>query len=215
MSEQEKKQEQEQDQNQEQEQEQDSSDTERWLPGSEEFPSEEDIDSEIETVGTEDSISPFDPDFILFALPFALFTDLILAILEIVALFIAPVKIASAVVNIIACFIFGAWMLWRMGRIVKNKKDYVNNLRNNLQKGVKHLSKQKKIGNVSPKVFERYMRLYAKQMGKVGRATAKVAAKPLGKVLIRGAISFIGVFIFVLGLIPFWTITVIFSLREK
>ena len=85
----------------EQEREQDSSDQEKWLPGPEEFPGEEQIDSEIQTVGQEAAISPLDPDFLLFALPFAFVTDLILGILEIVAFFIAPVKIVSIIINII------------------------------------------------------------------------------------------------------------------
>ncbi len=208
-------QEEEKKQGQEQEQDQDSSGREGRLPGPGEFPSEEEIDSEIETVGEESSISPFDPDFLIFALPFAFITDLILGIVEIVALFTGVAKIVAIVINVIALIIFGAWMLWRFKRIVNNKKDYVKSLRNNLQKGIKHLSKYEKMGKVSPKVFQRYMQLYAKQMGKVGRAGAKIAVKPLGRVAIKGGMAFLGGVVFVLGLIPLWTISVLLCLREQ
>ena len=215
MAEQEQEQEQEQGQGQEQEQEQDSSDQEKWLPGPEEFSNENEVETKITAAGAQAGISPLDPDFLLFALPFALVTDLILGILEIVALFFVKAKIVSIIINIIALIIFGAWMHWRLKRIEKNKKDYADNLKKAALFGIKKLSKLQKIGNVSPKVFERYMRLYGKQMGKVGRAAAKAAAKPLGKILIRGGIAVLGGAILVLGLIPFWTIMVVLSLREK
>ena len=187
------------------------------FPGAEEFSdNEEKIAIKIEVAGTEAGISPLDPDFLLFALPFAFINDLILAVLEILMLFTkGATKIIAIVVNIIVLIILGSWMHWRLKRIEKNKKDYADSLKKAALFGIKKLSKLQKIGDVSPKVFERYIRLYGKQMGKIGRATAKAATKPLTKALIRGGLSALGGFIVILGLIPFWTIMVILSLREK
>ena len=52
------------------------------LPGEEAFPDEEKIETEINIAGAEVGISLLDPDFLLFALPFAFSIDLLDGILE-------------------------------------------------------------------------------------------------------------------------------------
>ena len=47
-----------------------------------EFPDEDEIEQRIESVGADVRISPFDPDFLLFALPLAFVTDIVDIILE-------------------------------------------------------------------------------------------------------------------------------------
>ena len=52
-------------------------------------------------------------------------------------------------------------------------------------------------------------------MGKIGRAAAKAARKPLTRTLVRAGLAFLGEIAFIVGLMPFWTIMVLLSLREK
>ena len=111
--------------------------------------------------------------------------------------------------------IFPGWMHWRLGKIEKSKRERRMALQRTVQKAIKRLVKLQKIGNVSPKVFERYMRLYGQQMGKIGKAAAKAARKPLTRTLIKGGLLLLGELAFIIGIIPFWTIGVILALREK
>ncbi len=186
------------------------------LPGEEAFPDEEKMETEINIAGAEAGISPLDPDFLLFALPFAFAIDSLDVVLEIAGIFTGGItKAIGIVIDVVVLLILGGWLYWRTGEIAKSKRDRVATLRKTVQKGIKQLSKLQKIGKVPPKVFERYMRLYGKQMGKIGRAAARTAGKPLTKVLIRGGLTFLGELAFILGIIPFWTIMVVLALREK
>lgn len=185
------------------------------LPKAEEFPDEEAIEMEIGTAGAEARISPLDPDFLLFALPFAFSVDILDGILEITGIFLGIPKIIGIVIDVVVLLILGGWIYWRLGKIEKSKRERVATLRKTVQKGIKQLSKFQKMGKVSPQVFERYMRLYGKQMGKIGRAAARAARKPLTRALIRGGLAFLGELIIIVGLIPFWIIMVILALREK
>lgn len=188
---------------------------EEALSNEEAFPDEEKIETEINIAGAEAAISPLDPDFLLFALPFAFSVDALDGILEIAGLVVVIPKIIGIVIDVVVLLILGGWLYWRTGKIEKSKREKVATLRKGVQKGIKQLSKLQKIGKVSPKVFERYMRLYGKQMGKIGRAAAKATRKPLTRVLIRGGLTFLGELIIILGIIPFWTIMVVLALREK
>jgi len=178
------------------------------------FPSEEDVEMEIETAGAEAGVSPLDLDFLLFALPFAFAVDVLDVILEIAGIFVIP-KIIGIVIDFVVLLILGGWMYWRTGKIEKSKKEYRANLEETVQKGIQQLSKLQKTGKVSPQVFDRYMRLYGQQMGKIGRAAAKAARNPLTKTIVKGGLIFLGEIAFIVGLIPFWTIGVILTLREK
>ena len=179
------------------------------------FPGEEEIEIQINEAGAEAGISPLDPDFLLFALPFAFAVDSLDIVLEIAGLFVAIPKIIGIVIDVIVLIILGSWLYWRVEKIAKSKRERVATLRSTVEKGIKQLSKLQKVGKVSPQVFERYMRLYGKQMGKIGRAAAKTAGKPLAKTAIKGGLTFLGELIIILGLIPFWTIMVVLALREK
>ncbi len=178
------------------------------------FPSEEDVEMEIETAGAEAGVSPLDFDFLLFALPFAFAVDALDIILEIAGIFVIP-KIIGIVIDFVVLLILGGWMYWRTGKIEKSKREYRANLEETVQKGIQQLSKLQKTGNVSQKVFDRYMRLYGKQMGNIGRAAAKAARNPLTKTIVKGGLIFLGEIAFIVGLIPLWTIGVILTLREK
>lgn len=183
------------------------------LPGPEEFRSEDEIEMEINVVGAGAGISPLDPDFLLFALPFAFIVDAIDILLKILGFLVVP-EIISAVIDLLVLLILGGWMYRRLRKIEESKKAYQEQLRESVQKGVKQLSRLQKTGEVPQKVFDKYMRLYGKQMGKIGRATARAARKPLTRTLIRGGLTFLGEIAFIIGLMPFWTIMVLLSLRE-
>jgi len=188
----------------------------RGLPGSEEFPSEDKIEADINVTGADVSISPLDPDFLFFALPLAFAVDSLDIILEITGHIVVIPKIIGIAIDFVTLIILGSWLYWRTGKIAQSKEDYVTKLREAAQKGTKQLSKLQKLGKVSPKVFDRYMRLYAKQMGKIERAAAKAATKPLARTLIRGGLTFLGEVVpLLIGLIPFWIIMVLLSLREE
>lgn len=181
----------------------------------EELPSEDKIETDINVAGADASISPLDPDFLLLALPFALAVDVLDVVLEIAGLFIVIPKIFGIAIDFVVLIILGGWLYWRTKKVAQSKRDYVAKLRGSLQKGVKRLSKLQKLGKVSPKVLDRYIRLYGKQMGKMGRAIARATTKPLTRTLIRGGLTFLGEILpFLIGIIPFWTIMVILSLRE-
>jgi len=179
------------------------------------FPSEEDVEMEIETAGAEAGVSPLDLDFLLFALPFAFIVDTLDIVLEILGFLGGITKIIGIVIDFVTLLILGGWLYWRLGKIEKSKREHRANLEETVQKGIQRLSKLQKTGEVSPQVFERYMRLYGKQMGTIEKAAARAARKPATRALIRGGLTFLAEFTFILGIIPFWTIMVIFALREK
>ena len=181
------------------------------------FPSEEDVEMEIETAGAEAGVSPLDFDFLLFALPFAFAVDALDIVLEIAGAFVVIPKIIGIVIDIIVFLIlmFPGWMYWRLKEIEKSKREHQESLQRAVQKSIQQLSKLQKTGKVSPQVFERYMRLYGKQMGTIGKAAARAARKPATRALIRGGLVFLGELAIIIGIIPFWTIGVILTLREK
>lgn len=171
---------------------------------------------EIEMVGSDVSISPFDPDFLLFALPFAFIVDALDIFFEVGGIVVIP-KIIGIIIDFIISLIlvFPGWMYWRLGKIEKSKREYREKLQRAVQKSINQLSKAQKLGKVSPQVFERYMRLYEKQMGTISKAAARAVRKPAARALVRGGILFLGEIVWILGVIPFWTIGVLLALREK
>jgi hypothetical protein len=93
-------------------------------------------------------------------------------------------------------------------------------MKKNIEKQRAKLQKMQKTAGVKPEVYERYMRMYGQQMSKMEKAGAqltKAAAKsPVGKIMLRGVLCFVGEIIPILiGIIPFWTISVVMMLREK
>mgnify|MGYP005850949467 CR=1 FL=1 len=182
----------------------------------ERFPSEEEIEIQIKTAGAEAGVSPFDPDFLLFALPFAFVVDAFDIILELTGFLVIP-KLVGIAIDVFVFFvlIFPGWMYWRLKRIEESKKARQVALTRGVQKAIKRLTKLQKIGKVSPQVFERYMRRYGAQMGSIGRAAARIARRPLVRAVVRGALILLGEIAWLIGLLPLWTIGVILTLREK
>jgi len=176
----------------------------------EELPTDEEIEREIKEAGAREKVSPLDPDFILISI-FAVGVDGldILAELSVVG------KPFGIVFDIFTFIIIVGWMNWRMGRIAESKKARQAAIRRAVQQAIKRLETLRKLGKVSDKVFQRYMRRYAEQLGKSGKLMARVARSPLGRSLIRGALALLGEIAWLIGLIPFWIISVILMLKEE
>jgi len=180
------------------------------------FPGEDEIESQINKAGAEAGISPFDPDFLLFALPFAFVVDAFDIVLELTGFLVIPKLVGIAIdVFVFLVLIFPGWMYWRLKRIGESKKAHQAALREKVQKGIGSLEKLQKMGKLSDEAFKKYMQQHGARMGNIGRAAAKAVKKPLVQSLVRGAATLLGEVIWLIGLIPFWTIGVILALREK
>lgn len=164
----------------------------------------------------EDRVSFLDPDFILIFL-FAVLVDsfdMLFFFLGFLDLFTLSTMISISI-DFFVFSIIGSWMYWRMNRIEESKRARQAALRRATQKAIQRLDKLQRLGKVSPKVFERYMRRYSQRMGRLGRLAARAARSPIFRVLIRGLLIILGEVILLIGLIPFWTISVVLMLREK
>jgi hypothetical protein len=170
----------------------------------------ETIETEIKQAGLEARVSPFDPDFLLI-LFFALMVDGLDIFFELSGIG----KILGIPLDIFTFIIIVGWMNLRMGRIVESKRARQIALQKAIQQSMQKLKHLQKIGKVSDKVFERYMRVFGKRMGIIGRLGARATRSPLTRSLIRNALVLLGELFWLVGLIPFWTISVVLMLREK
>jgi len=66
-------------------------------------------------------VSPLDPDFLLFALPFAILVDSLDIILELFGLLIIP-KVLGLTLDVFTFFILGTWLYLRTGKLIKSKQ---------------------------------------------------------------------------------------------
>lgn len=167
------------------------------------------------------AVFPLDPDWILMLL-FAILVDIIDVFIIILG-FLDIWSISSWIslaIDIGVAAVIGGWMFWRIGEMVKSKKQRQEALVKKLETQAGRL---KKLGKKSPTV-ERALAAAEKQLAKFARPMAKV----LGKVGVKAGISvagetglgltaipvagFIGQLV---GLIPFWTISVFLMLRER
>jgi len=157
------------------------------------------VEEMVERAGASARISPLDPDFILVLFGAAIPFDIIFGILELLGLLsawvpISPVtlKIISIILNILAFTIICGWAIWRSQKIIKTREAQKKALQETLAKRGMALEKQ------------------------LTKALAKRGMKALvRRVLIRGLVAVIGGILPLVAFIPFWTITVILTLREK
>lgn len=131
-------------------------------------------------------VSPLDPDFILMAM-FAIFVDALDFIKEPLIAFFGISKIVGVGFDIVTFAIIGVWIYKKTGQIVKSKKQQAEAM-------------QKRIG---------------KKTAQMQKQLAKAAKRPIRRALLRGGIAFLGELAPLVGMIPFWTITVFGILREK
>ena len=179
-----------------------------------EIPTDAEIEAQINEAGEQARVSPLDPDFLIFALPIALIVDVLDIILEIAGVAVIP-KLVGIILDVLTFIIIIGWIHWRTKKIEKSKRARQIALQKTAQKGIRRLKKLQKIGKVSDKVFGRYMRRFGERMGKGGRLIAKMARKPLGRTLTKGSLVLLGEIVWLIGLIPFWTIAVVSTLRKK
>lgn len=175
------------------------------LESSEEMPGEE-----FTITSDQKRVSALDPDFILIVF-FAMIMDGLDILFELLVIG----KPFGILFDIFTFIIIVGWMSWRMGKIAESKKARQLALQRAFQQVIKRLEKLKKIGKVSDKVFGRYMRRYGQRMGKSGRLLTRIIRSPWVRSSIRGTLVLLGEIFWLIGLIPFWTISVIWMLREK
>ena len=141
----------------------------------------------VEDAGEKARVSPFDPDFLLFALPFAVFLDALDIVLELTSILVVP-KLIGWAMDAFTFAIIGGWIFYRTGKIIKSRQKQQEAL-------------QKKMGT---------------QAAKMQQQVIKGAMKgPLRKTLVRAGAALLGELIPFVGLVPFWTISVILTLKEE
>ena len=132
-------------------------------------------------------VHPLDPDFLVFAMPFAMLVDAVDIILELTSVFIIP-KVIGVVIDIFVFAVISWWMYKRVKRIAQTREQMKQGAVQKLQKAQQKMQQQ------------------------VAKA---VQRGPLRRVLTRGAVVLLGELIPFVGILPFWTITVFSTLREK
>lgn len=141
----------------------------------------------IEDAGEKARVSPLDPDFLLFALPFAMIVDAIDIVLELASFLVIP-KLIGIGMDIFTFSVIGGWIYFRTNKIIKRRKEQKEALQKQM----------------------------TQKAGKMEQQLMKGAVKgPLRKTLVRTGVAMLGELIPFVGLIPFWTISVILTLKEK
>jgi len=150
--------------------------------------SEKEISQNVAAAGAKERVGLLDPDFLLI-LTFAIIVDGIDVIIILLALLDAYTitGVISTVFDLFNLVIIGSWMYIRTNRIAESKNKQVATLRKTAGKRIAGMQKQ----------------------------LARGIKSPTRRVLTRAGITFLGEFIVFVGLIPFWTIAVILTLREK
>lgn len=132
-------------------------------------------------------VHPLDPDFLLILFAFALPFDALDIILEITGVFVIP-KLIGMVIDAFVFIVISWWMYSRTKRIAQT--------RDQMKKGAAEK-----------------MRGYQRQAQQ--QALRSAGRGPLRRVLFRSLAVLIGELIPFVGLLPFWSITVFSTLREK
>ncbi len=149
---------------------------------------EKEIGVQIEEAGRKAGVGFLDIDFLLI-LFFAIFIDIIdllLALFVFLDLFTISWAI-SAAIDVVIFAIIGGWIYWRTGKIAKSKRKKIESLKKTIAKRGAQLEKQ----------------------------LAKGIKSPFRRMLARAGLGFLGEIAWLVGIIPFWTITVLLTLKEK
>lgn len=156
------------------------------MPNGEVVLSDEQISDKIEGAGAQKRVNPLDPDFLLISF-FAITVDSLDLILDPLIVLLGAPKLIGAGLDVFTFVIIGGWIYWRVGKIAKSKE-----------------ARQKAL-----------QKTIAKKGATLKKQLAKGIKSPLKKTLTRAGIAVIGEIAPFIGLIPFWTISVILTLREK
>lgn len=200
------------------------------------MPTQSEIDQAIEDASYPARVSFLDPDFLCFALPFAITFDLISIILTIVAFFTASIGWwVWVAIDGVAMAVIGGWIYFRTSQIIESKEEKKKEIQENLQKQAQSLEKEsaEKASRIAAReaaeeasrttIREAEQILAKEATQQEARMAVKAAAKAEGKILSRsiGKIfskmggRFLLKAIPLVGCIPFWTITVLETLKEK
>jgi hypothetical protein len=189
-------------------------DSDEGDPGDMNFPTDEEIDSQVEEAGARAKVSFMDPDFVFFLI-LAVIVDIVSIALAMFAILVIPELIQMGL-SAVAALVFGWWMKKRTGRIAASKEEQRQKIIKAIEKQKEKLAKYQKMGKLSPKAYDRYMQSYGKQMGKQGKLAAKTLARsPAGKIALRVGLAFLGKVSVILAVIPMWTISVVLMLKEE
>ena len=184
--------------------------------------SDEDVEKnhekEIQEASDQAKVTPLDPDFILILI-FAVIVDsldIVIFILGFLDLFTITSAI-SILIDIIVSFIIGGWIYSRTNRIMQSKKQRIEALNKKAQQLYNRMSQMNKMGKVSDKALERYGKRFGKQAAVGKKLIARMAKTPIIRTLTRTGITLLGEMggLEFLGIIPFWTISVVTVLKEK
>ncbi len=146
-------------------------------------------------------VHPLDLDFLVFAMPFAMLVDAVDIILELTSVFIIP-KVIGIVIDIFVFVVISWWMYKRVRRIAEAKKQ--------ARERTEQIKQQ-----VMSKVQGFQQRASSQLQGLKQQALKAAGRGPLRRVLTRGAVVLLGELIPFVGILPFWTIAVFSTLREK
>lgn len=139
-------------------------------------------------------VNPLDPDFLIIILPFAVIVDAVDIVLEVTSFLVVP-KLVGIIMDLITWVVIGSWMYLRVGRAPQQRQ------------GVTPLPPGAPGGAaVGPGG--------AAQSAAQGGAQ-QAASRGIGKILKRTGFVFLGEAIPFVGIMPFWTITVLSTLREQ
>lgn len=147
-----------------------------------------------------------DPDFLLIFF-FALFIDILDIIIEILSLFFVVPKIIGIIIDIIAAAIIIPWMISKGKEIEQSKRARQGALKRQLE-GLATQLKSLKAGG-------RFTGALAGKFANLEKLAAGAIKSRTGGTILKGVLAFIGEIIILLGLIPWWTISVLSILKEK
>lgn len=195
--------------------------------------SDEDIENQIEAAGNVARVSPLDADFILILLLVAIPADILSIVLTIIALFTASIGwwIWLAIDIFISAPIY-FWVKYRTDKIAKSKEERKMEIEQSLRQRANSLEEEalrlektlaKEGGEEAAKVAKTAAREGAEEASKSARlatrALSKVAVKLVGKssarIILRIAGRCLLKMVPLVGCIPFWTITVLETIKEK
>lgn len=146
-------------------------------------------------------VHPLDIDFLVFAMPFAMMVDALDIILEITSILIIP-KLIGIIIDVFVFIVISWWMYKRVKKIAEAKKQ--------ARERTEQIKQQ-----VMSKVQGFQQQASSKLQGLKQQALKAAERGPLRRVLTRGAVVLLGEIIPFLGILPFWTIAVFSTLREK
>ncbi len=166
-------------------------------------------------------ISGLDPDFIIILSFVAIPFDIILAVLAIFDLISFGISwVVGMLVSIPPLVIIGIWHYWRSSNSSKVKEDARAKFDKIIEE-IKHQRERKIAEESAKKVATKTAKTAgAKATKEAGKQTTKQVAKKTATrvgskvALKRGAIAFLGTSIPFIGMIPFYTLWVLSTLRD-